>query len=76
MILKKNDTGRIEIDLTGPDGNVFYLLGMAKRISKELAKDGDFYDTDAILEDMMSADYEHAVEVLEEKFGHIITMYR
>ena len=26
----------IEIDLTGPDGNVFYLMGLAKRYAKQL----------------------------------------
>ena len=28
----------IEIDLTGPNGNVFYLLALAKQLSKQLSK--------------------------------------
>ena len=36
MIQKKKESGMIEIDLTGPDGNVFYLLGMAKKLTRTL----------------------------------------
>ncbi len=31
----------IEIDLTGPDGNAYVLLGMARVLAEKLAKDGD-----------------------------------
>ena len=27
---KLKDNGKIEIDLTGPDGNAYYILGVAK----------------------------------------------
>ena len=36
MIVKKEKTKGIEIDLTGPQGNAFYLLGLAGRWAKEL----------------------------------------
>ena len=35
MIKSKKQTG-IEIDLTGPDGNAFFLLGTAGRLAKQL----------------------------------------
>ena len=31
----------IEIDLTGPDGNAFVLLGKATNLAKQLGLDGD-----------------------------------
>ncbi len=38
MIKSKDELKRrpIEIDLTGPDGNVFYLMATAKRLSRQL----------------------------------------
>ena len=42
MIRKKQkQTGPIIIDLTGPDGNAFALMGYAKRFAKQLKLDGD-----------------------------------
>jgi hypothetical protein len=36
MILQKPQTNGIEIDLTGPQGNAFFLLGMAKKLATQL----------------------------------------
>ena len=61
----------IEIDLTGPDGNVFVLMGYAKGFAKELGIDGK-----KITGEMMSGDYENAVEVFDREFGSFVTLYR
>jgi hypothetical protein len=61
----------IIIDLTGPDGNVFVLMGKAKRFAKDLGLNGD-----EIIEDMMSSDYEHAVKVFDDNFGDFVTLLR
>ena len=72
MIKEKETTTReIVIDLTGPDGNVFCLLGYAKRFGKQLGM-----DTDQILREMMSSDYEHAVQTFDKHFGHFVTLLR
>jgi hypothetical protein len=60
-----------EIDLTGPKGNAFYLIGLARQLAKELD-----LDVEVITEDMQSGDYEHLLEVFEEHFGMIYTLYR
>ena len=60
-----------EIDLTGPDGNAFALMGYAKKYAKQLE-----IDPQPILDDMMSGDYEHLLEVFEEQFGSFVTLYR
>lgn len=69
--IEKKKTGPIEIDLTGPEGNVFVLMGIAKKLAKTLN-----LDADAIIADMKSDDYEHALEVMEKHFGDYIIMYR
>lgn len=61
----------VEIDLTGPEGNVFCLIGYAKRFAKQLD-----LPAEEIANDMMSDDYEHAVAVFEKHFGSVVTLYR
>ena len=61
----------IEIDLTGPDGNAFVLLGKAKNLAKQLELDGD-----KIIEEMTSGDYYNLLDVFDENFGSFVTLYR
>ena len=61
----------IEIDLTGPDGNAFVLLGKAKNFAKQLELDGD-----KIVDEMTSGDYEHLLKVFDKYFGSFVTLYR
>ena len=64
-------TRGIEIDLTGPQGNAFFLLGTAKNLAKKLGLNGN-----EITKEMMSGDYEHLLEVFDENFGMFVTLYR
>jgi hypothetical protein len=70
-ILKKPTESGITIDLTGPQGNAFYLLGTAKTLAKQLDLNGL-----EIMENMRSGDYENLVEVFDNHFGNIVTLYR
>ena len=54
------------IDLSGPEGNAFALLGLARSWSNQIG-----FDTEAILSDMQSGDYNHLLEVFEKHFGAI-----
>lgn len=75
MIVKKTNPSRrkLRIDLTGPDGNAFMLLG----ITKGLCKQNDMSEQwPAICADMQSSDYEHLLSVMEKYFGSIIIMER
>jgi hypothetical protein len=68
---------RIEIDLTGPNGNAFALMGIARNIAKQLDRAGaNDVEIDVIIKDMMSGDYEHLLEVFEKHFGDLVIMYR
>lgn len=72
MIKKKeNKRGPIEIDLTGPDGNAYVLLGYAKNFARQLN-----LDFNKISEEMTSGDYENLLEVFDSYFGSFVTMYR
>lgn len=62
---------RIEIDLTGPDGNAFALMGIAKNLAKQLKLDGEM-----IIKEMMLGDYEDLLNTMERYFGDHIIMYR
>ncbi len=70
MIKSKENKG-IEIDLTGPQGNVFFLIGTAKNLAKQLGIDGT-----SVQKEMMSGDYENAVNVFDKYFGNFVTLYR
>ena len=66
--------GPIEIDLTGPEGNAFVLLGYAKRYAKQLGKNG--VEAEAIVNEMTSGDYENLLDVFDREFGDYVTLYR
>ena len=61
----------IEIDLTGPDGNAFAVLGNARHWAKQLGLNWEAIEADAT-----SGDYDHLVDVIEEHFGDYVTFYR
>jgi hypothetical protein len=71
MIKSKKQKLGIEIDLTGPDGNAFVLIGTAGNLAKQLG-----LDAKAIREEMMKGDYENLVNVFDEHFGDFVTLYR
>jgi len=71
MIKSKDIKLGIEIDLTGPDGNAFVLIGMASRLAKQLGLDGK-----AIQAEMMKGNYDHLIEVFDREFGEFVTLYR
>ena len=57
------------IDLSGPDGNVFSLIGVATRLAKQFEK-----DPKAIMAEMMSGDYRNALFVFDREFGEFIDL--
>jgi len=73
MIRAKQHKGPIIIDLTGPDGNAFALMGYAKRFAKQLGwKDNG----SALINEMMEGDYEHLLEVFDNAFGEFVILER
>lgn len=59
-----------QIDLNGPQGNAFALLGMAQQWAKDLGKDAK-----VITDEMTSGDYENLVQVFKREFGNVCEVY-
>ena len=85
---------KMEIDLSGPEGNAFVLMGIAKRLFKEIypekmeewREDNQIVRNstgqslpspiDYMIDDMMSGDYEHLLQVFDDLFGDYVILYR
>jgi len=70
-IVSKDTTRKRVIDLTGPDGNAFVLLGIAKGLCKDLN-----LDTSTVTSEMMSGDYENLITVFDSYFGDYVDLER
>ena len=64
---------QIEIDLSGPQGNAFVLLGYAARLGKQIYGPEQ---TEFILEEMKLSTYEMLILTFDKYFGEIVTLYR
>lgn len=73
MFARKEELNKrpLEIDLTGPAGNAFAILGVAKSFAKQCG-----HNWDSIEADMTSGDYEHLLEVFDGLYGDFVVMYR
>ena len=64
---------QIEIDLNGPEGNAFVLLGYAARLGKQIY---GHEKTECILEEMKLSSYELLLLTFDKYFGSVVTLYR
>ena len=71
MIRQKQPPSEIVIDLTGPDGNAFFLMARASDFAKQLG-----FDTEKIIEEMKSGDYENLISVFDKYFGDYVVLER
>jgi hypothetical protein len=69
MIRDKVKSDPVVIDLTGPDGNAFALMGYARSFSKQLG-----IDSDKVIGEMMSGDYENLLKVFDSYFGDFVIL--
>jgi hypothetical protein len=71
MIKRRIPKKHIEVDLSGPEGNAFYLLGLADKLAKRFD-----LDTKIIHKEMMAGDYENLIQVFDRYFGTMVILYR
>ena len=71
MIRAKQEPKEFVIDLTGPQGNVFFLLGTAKDLAHQLG-----LDWETIHNEMISGDYEDLIKVFDHYFGDFVVLER
>tara|TARA_B100000131_G_scaffold284599_1_gene293325 strand:+ start:379 stop:594 length:216 start_codon:yes stop_codon:yes gene_type:complete len=69
-ILSKQPRKQV-IDLTGPQGNAFYLLGLANKLCRQIG-----IDEALVLDDMKNGDYEHLITRFDKYFGNVIDLER
>ena len=74
ILEKKQKTGPIEIDLTGPDGNAFVLLGMARKLARQLNYSPE--EIHDLLSEMRGSDYEYLLQTFDNHFGGYVNLYR
>ena len=70
-IREKQSRSEIIIDLSGPDGNAFALMGYAKKFASQLD-----LDSNAIINEMTSGDYENLLQVFDSYFGDFVILER
>ena len=68
MIVDKIDRPMV-IDLTGPQGNAFYLMGFASKNARKFGLNGS-----DVLEEMKSGDYENLIQVFDKYFGEYVIL--
>jgi hypothetical protein len=71
MIRAKEIAENVVIDLTGPEGNAFCLMGYAKKFARQLD-----LDANQIIEEMKSGDYENLVTTFDKYFGDYVILER
>ena len=93
MIVERKDkpVRPMEIDLSGPDGHVFVLMGYAKRLARQLniqvelacdllselgVEKAPKNAGEYIIQQMQESDYENALQVFERYFGKYVILYR
>ena len=76
MIKSRKDkpAAPIEIDLSGPQGNAFYLLGLADNLSRQLGHTE--LKRKCILDEMRLYDYECLLNTFDREFGMLVTLWR
>ena len=74
MIREKQPRSEMIIDLSGPDGNAFVLLGYARSFSNQLGNSKE--ETESIVTEMMSGDYENLINVFDREFGTFVILER
>ena len=62
------------IDLTGPEGNAYYLLGAASNLMRVLEFTPE--EAEGVNDDLRSGDYEHLITRFDYYFGDFIDLER
>ena len=67
MMKFKNSSAPLTINLDGPDGNAYYLLGTARNLARQLDM-----DEDTITKEMTSGDYMNLVKTMDKYFPFVV----
>ena len=65
---------KLEIDLTGPEGNAFILMAYARRLGRKLGYSE--HKIRCIIDEMRLTTYEGLLHTFDREFGEFITLWR
>jgi hypothetical protein len=68
-MIREKQEGPIVIDITGPEGNAFALMAYARRFARQLG-----IDSNKVIGEMMSGDYENLIKVFDGYFGNYVVL--
>ena len=60
----------ITIDLNCPQGNAFYLIGLGKKIGRQLNRPWE--QVNNAVNEMMSGDYQNLLDVFAREYGDFV----
>ena len=64
----------MEIDLTGPEGNAFVLMGYARTWGRQLGYSE--HRIKCLIDEMKLTTYEGLLHTFDREFGHFVTLWR
>jgi hypothetical protein len=73
-IKQKRKSRKLQIDLSGPAGNAFNLLGLAQQLMTQLCYTPA--RREEVMKSMKSSDYEHLLQTMDKELGELIDFYR
>lgn len=71
-ILSQSRIRRPEIDLSGPDGNAFVLMGYVSNFGKQLGMTRA--EISDITSRMMEGDYDNLIKIFDDEFGEYVDL--
>ena len=75
MIRQKQNSDKIIIDLDGPDGNAYNLIGVANNLMRRgIGRNALGRDIAEVLNEMTSGDYNNLVRVFDKYFGDMVIL--
>jgi len=72
MLKLISQTTRPQINLDGPEGNCFCLIGYTQNFGDQLNYPEE--KTKSIIRQMMSGDYNHLIKIFEKYFGPFVDL--
>lgn len=74
MAIRNKESRKAEIDISGPAGNAYVLIGTAAKLGRQIGLLED--EIKDLQERMMEGDYEHLIACFDEAFGDYVDLVR
>ena len=72
--IEEKTVKQIEIDLRGPQGNAFFLMGLVKDLGKQLGWCNK--SIEIVINTMSIGNYDNLLEIFDYHFGELVILYK